>query len=72
MYFEKYGLRKRWLDECLKNRVSEDISTSNIVNGPKHCCILDDGTFTYLLIIVNIIQLEKVYFSAIQNLKTLC
>ena len=28
---------KTWLDKCLKSFVSEDPSTSNIVNGPKHC-----------------------------------
>ena len=46
MYFRSYGRQKRWFDKCLKNPVSEDPSTSNIVNEPKHCCNLDDGTNT--------------------------
>ena len=45
MYFLTYGLRKMWLDKCLTVPVSEDPSTSNIVNGPKHCCNLNDSTF---------------------------
>ena len=28
---------KTWLDKCLKSPVSEDASTSNMVNVPKHC-----------------------------------
>ena len=31
--------------KCLKNPVLEDPSTSYMGNGPKHCCILDDGIF---------------------------
>ena len=37
-----YGLRKR---KCLKSRISEDTSTSNIENGPKHCWNLHRSTF---------------------------
>ena len=37
MYFLIYALRKTWLDKRLKSAVSEDPSTSNTVNGPKHC-----------------------------------
>ena len=36
MYFRNYGLLKTWLDNCLKSPVSEDSSTSNMVNGLKH------------------------------------
>ena len=36
MYFRNYGLRKTWLDKCVKNSVLEDPSTGNMVNGPKH------------------------------------
>ena len=46
MYFRNYGLQKTGLEECLKNPVSEDPSTRNMVNEPKHCCKLDDATFT--------------------------
>ena len=28
---------KTWLDKCLKSFVSEDTSTSDMVNGPRHC-----------------------------------
>ena len=37
MYFGNYGFRKTLLDKCLKSRVSEDSSTSNMVNGIKQC-----------------------------------
>ena len=49
MYFWTYGLRKTWLDKCLKSPVSEDPSTSNMVNGPKHCWNLNDSTFTIFI-----------------------
>ena len=32
MYFQKYGLRKTWLDRCLKNPISEDPSTTNMAD----------------------------------------
>ena len=38
MYFLNLGT-----DKC---PVSGDPCTRNMVNGPKHCCKLDDGTFT--------------------------
>ena len=38
-----------WLDKCLKSPVSEDPSTSNMVNGPKHCWNLSDSTFTIVI-----------------------
>ena len=28
---------KKYSDECLKKPISEDASTSNMVNVPKHC-----------------------------------
>ena len=49
MYFWTYGLRKTWLDKCLKSPVSEDPLTSNMVNGPKHCWNLNDATFTIFI-----------------------
>ena len=45
MYLRKYRLRKTWLDECLKSSVSEDPSTGNMVNGPKHCFSLNKSVF---------------------------
>ena len=37
MNFGICRLPKRWLDKCLKSHVSEDASTSDMVNGPKDC-----------------------------------
>ena len=36
MYFGNYGLRKTWLDICVRRPVSEDPLTGNMVNWPKH------------------------------------
>ena len=49
MYFRPYGLRKTWLDKCLKSPVSEDPSTSKMVKGKKHCGSLYDSTFTIFI-----------------------
>ena len=40
MYLGSYGLRKPWLDKCLKSlksKISEDLSKSYMVNGSKPC-----------------------------------
>ena len=50
MYFWNYGLRKTWLDICVKSSVLEDPLTSNIVNGPKRCWNLNNSTFTIFII----------------------
>ena len=42
MYFGNYGLRKLWLDQCLKSPVSEYPSKSNMANGPKRFSNLKD------------------------------
>ena len=49
MYLRNYGLRKRWLDKCLKIPLSEDHLTSNVVNGSKHCFHVNDSTFTIFI-----------------------
>ena len=49
MYISTYGHRKTWLDQCLKSHVSEDPSTSDVVNGAKHCSKLNDSTFTIFI-----------------------
>ena len=49
MYFRNYRLRNRRLDKCLKNPVLEYPSTNNMVNGHKHCCNLEDVTFTIFI-----------------------
>ena len=46
MFFGNYGFRKSIVANCLKRRVSEDPSTSNMVNGIKQCLNLSDTTFT--------------------------
>ena len=45
MYFCIYGVQTTWLNKCLKGYVSENPSTSNMVNGPKDCSKLSDRTF---------------------------
>ena len=72
MYFRNHRVRKRDLDECLKIPVSEDPSISNMVNVPKTVTIQTTAPLPYLLITANIIQLEKVFFSVMQNLETVC
>ena len=59
MYFQNYRLWKKWLDQFLKRPASEDPSTSNMVNGPKHCWNLTAATLSYLLIPSKKIKLEK-------------
>ena len=49
MYLRNYGLRKTYLDKCLKSPVSDYILTINVVNGPKHCFTLNDSTFTIFI-----------------------
>ena len=46
MSFRNYGLRKTWLDKCLKSAVEECPSKSNVVNGPKHVSNLNGDAFT--------------------------
>ena len=46
MYFRNYGPRKTWLDKYLKTPVWEEISTSDMVNRPKHWLNLNEGAFT--------------------------
>ena len=49
MYLWTYGLRKTWLDKCLKSPVSEDPLTSNMVIGLKHCWNVKNSTFTIFI-----------------------
>ena len=43
--FSKLRTRKTFLDKCLKSRISEDLSKSNIVNGSRQCSNLNHSTF---------------------------
>ena len=47
--FPKLRLRKTSLYKCVKSPVSEDPSTDNMANGLKHCCNLNDITFTIFI-----------------------
>ena len=49
MYFENYELPKTWLDQCLNTPFSKDLSKRNMVNTPKHCSNLKNGTFTIFI-----------------------
>ena len=49
MYFRNQGLRKTSLDNRLKSRISDAPLKDNMANGLKHCCNLNDSTFTILL-----------------------
>ena len=49
MYSPNYGLRKRWLDNCVKSPVSEDPSRNHMVKGNKHCLNLNESTFTMFI-----------------------
>ena len=72
MYFRNYRLRKMWLDKCLKIPVSEDSWTVKIASGLKHCCNLNDSTFSTFTNHCESIALEKVSFNDMQNRKTVC
>ena len=47
--FRKLRTPKTWSDKCLKSRLSEDPSTSNIVNELKHFLNLHQCTFILLI-----------------------
>ena len=49
MYFWTEGLRKTWLDKCLKNPISEDPLTSNMEIELKHCWNLNDSAFAIFI-----------------------
>ena len=59
MYFWTYGLQKTWLIECLKSLVSENHSTSKMINGPKYCWNLNDSTFTIFICHIEGDSVEK-------------
>ena len=49
MCFQNYGLGKKWLANCLKMLVWEDLSTSNMLNGLKHCVSLQRNYFNIFI-----------------------
>ena len=48
-YFQNYGLREKWLHQCLKSLSSRDLSQSNMVHEPKHFSNLLVTTFTIFI-----------------------
>ena len=46
MFFQNYRLQNTWLCECLKSQVSGNPRTVDLSKGPKHCCNLQDSSFT--------------------------
>ena len=69
MYFRNYGLRKTWLDQCLKSPVSQDPAKSKIVNAPKYVEIWMTAPLPYILLHVEAIDLQKGSVSDMQYLK---
>ena len=49
MCFWIYLHRNTSLDKCQKSPTSENPSTSDMVNGPKHAWNLNDSTFTIFI-----------------------
>ena len=70
--FSKLRTLKTWLDKCLKSPASEDHSTRNMVNVPKHCCNLHYNTFVIFIHHCQRKKVEKVSFIDIPNLGTAC
>ena len=67
MYFRKNWLRKIWLDECLKSRVSQDPQKDNTEMGQHTVAIWMAAPLQLLLITVKVVAFEKVSFSDTQN-----
>ena len=63
MYLGNYEFPKTLLDKCQKCSISEDISTSNMVNEIKQCWNLNSPILPYLLSTVKAIKFEKVSLS---------
>ena len=61
---------KTWLDKGPKSLVSEDSSTSNMVNVLKHCSNLIKITFNIFLIVSKSVELEKFSLIDMPNLGT--
>ena len=72
MYFGKYGLQNNRLKKCLNSPVSQGSLTGNIVNGPKTDSVSTTAPFSCSLIIVKVIQLERVSVNGMENLNTVC
>ena len=49
IYFQGYGLRKSWLDICVKGPASDYPSKSNMANGSQLCLNLSDNACTIFI-----------------------
>ena len=72
MYFRKYRLQKKWLDKCLKSRVSEALRQRTWQIGENMVPISMTAFLQKLLITLKVNSLETVSFSDTQNPKTVC
>ena len=72
MYFQNVGLRKTWLDNCLKIPILEDPSRSKKETSPNTVEIWTTVPLLFLLISVKAVEKAKVSVSDKQNLKTVC
>ena len=70
--FPKLKTPKTWLDKRLKSSVSEDPSTSNLVNLSKHCWNLHHRLFTKFIDQCQVNWVGKVSLIDMQNLGTAC
>ena len=70
--FPKLRIAYTWSDKCLKSTVTENPSTSNMVNVPKHCSNLNYSFFILLLITAKSTEFEKVSLFGMANLETGC
>ena len=46
MYFRFYGLRRTWLDICMKTPALEDPLTGNMGNGSEYVCNVNSSSVT--------------------------
>ena len=70
--FWNYKQQKAGLLKCLKSPVSENLWTVNMLKGPKHCTNLYGSIFVTFLITLKQNRVEKLSFSRIWNLETVC
>ena len=70
--FSKFQTRKTYENKCLRTPLSEDPSTINMVNVPKHRWYLHHITFIIFIVTAKSIELEKVPLIDMKTLYTAC
>ena len=70
MDVRNYGLRKTFLNKCLKITVSEDTSATSMVKGRSTVEIKRAPPLAYSLIIVKAIGLGQISFTDTRSLKS--